>query len=93
MIEQFASAYERKEYLSELWRVRRFLESEGVDAGKLRSRADALPKLIKVLATHPREKLEMLIASWEERGDRNDLALVANAILGPARKTASVSQT
>ena len=92
LIEQIALAYEGRELLSELWRVREFLESEGVDASKLRSRADALPKLIAVLANHPREKLEEVIAIWQERGDRNDLALLTDAILGSTKRTASVSR-
>lgn len=92
LIEQIALAYEGKEFLSELWRVRKFLESEGFDASRLRSRADALPKLITVLANHPRAKLEELIAGWEERGDRNDLALLTDVILGSTKKNASVSR-
>ena len=92
LIEQIALAYERKEFLSELWRVRKFLESEGFDASKLRSRADAFPKLITILATHPRAKLEELIASWGEHGGQNDLALLTDAILGSTKRKASVSR-
>ena len=92
LVEKIALAYERKECLSELWRVRKFLESEGVDASKLRSRTDALPKLIAVLATRPRDKLEELIADWGRHGNRNDLALLTDAILGANKRTAPVSR-
>ena len=39
LVKKIGFAYESKRYLPELWRVRRFLESHGVAADKVRSRA------------------------------------------------------
>ena len=88
LVERIATGYEDKEYLSELWRVKRFLESEGVDVTKVRSRADALPRVIEVLANRSPERLEALLKSWGRRGSRNDLAVLAEAIMGPAKGAA-----
>ena len=83
--ERIAAAYESRQILPELWRVRKLLASEGVDPDRVRSRADALPKLIRVLAGHPRERLEYLLNGWREHVERGDLAILADAILGPAK--------
>lgn len=85
VVERIAAAYESRQILPELWRVRKFLASEGVDPDRVRSRADALPKLIAVLAGHPRERLEYLLNGWREHVERGDLAILADAILGPAK--------
>ena len=88
LVERIAAGYEDKEYLSELWRVKRFLESEGVDVTRIRSRADALPRVIEVLANRSPERLEALLKSWGRRGNRNDLAVLAEAIMGPGKGAA-----
>ena len=37
LVERIACAYENKQYLPELWRVRRFLELHGAEASKVRN--------------------------------------------------------
>lgn len=83
VIERIAVAYEAREILPEPWRVKDFLESEGLDRGKVRSRADALPKFVSVLAKKPRERLETLFGLWRRHAQVGDLGMLADAILGP----------
>lgn len=85
VIERIALAYESKEILPERWRVKKFLASEGVNADRIRSRADALPTVVEVLATLPQERLEDLLSGWREHVERGDLAILADAILGPPK--------
>lgn len=82
LVEKIAYAYENKEFLPELKKVKRFLESQGIKTDKLRSRADALPKVIDVLAHQSNDSLEKL-ATESETNDRGDLGLIADQILGP----------
>ena len=88
LVRQIALAYERKEFLPELRHVRLYLAEAGRDAGKLRFRTEALPEVIEVLASYTRGRLEALIASIEDTGGRNDLAVLASGILGPAGRRA-----
>ena len=81
LVEKLAYAYESKEFLPKLQKVRRFLESEGVAADKLCARANALPKVIDVLANQSNDDLEKLIAE-SETNDRGDLGVIADQILG-----------
>jgi len=81
IVEKIAYAYESKEFLPELRAVKRFLESQGISADKLRSRADALPKVIDVLAHQSKEGLEKLVADSKKAG-RGDLGVIADQILG-----------
>ena len=81
LVEKMAYAYESKEFLPKLQKVRRFLESEGVAADKLRSRASALPKVIDVLAHQSNDDLNKLVAE-SETNDRGDLGIIADQILG-----------
>lgn len=92
VIERIALAYEAKEILPERWRVKKFLASEGVDADRIRSRADALSTVIEVLATFPRERLEDLLGGWREHAERGDLAILADAILGPPKTAPSAGR-
>lgn len=89
LVERVAAGYEGKEFLPELWRVRKFLESEGVDASRLRSRADALPKVLAVLANRPADRLRELIGEWERASGGSDLAILADAIMRPVRTAGS----
>ena len=82
LVEKIAYAYDNKEFLPELQKVKRFLESQGIKSDKLRSRTDALPKVIDVLAHQSRDSLEKLVAE-SETNDRGDLGLIADQILGP----------
>lgn len=92
VMERIALAYESKEILPERWRVKKFLASEGVDADRIRSRADALATVVEVLATFPRERLEDLLSGWREHAERGDLAILADAILGPPKTASSAGQ-
>ena len=80
LVKRIAYAYEGKTFLPELWMVRKFLESEGVDAANLRSRAAALPRVIEVLSRQPCRRLEELLAQSEH--SRGDLAILTDQILG-----------
>ena len=81
LVNEIGCAYQNKRYLGELWRVRRFLESNGVDADKLRSRTAALPVVIGVLGEIPLNELRE-IASEVKEPSRGDLAILADQILG-----------
>ena len=89
LVERVAAGYDGKEFLPELWRVRKFLESEGVDTSRLRSRADALPKVLAVLANRSEDSLRKLISEWERGSGGSDLAVLADAIMRPVRRAAS----
>lgn len=80
LVKRIAYAYESKAFLPELWAVRKFLESEGIDAANLRSRAAALPRVIEVLSRQPCKRLEDLLAQSEH--SRGDLAILTDQILG-----------
>ena len=62
------------------WRVRKFLESEGIEASKLRSRSDALRKIIDVLACQPYQRLQDLLA--DSKCTKGELATLTDQILG-----------
>jgi len=57
LVEEIGRAYEHKRYRRELWRVKRFLESHGVEGDKFRSRAAALPTLVGILGEMPISEL------------------------------------
>ena len=83
LVERIASAYDNKRYLPELWRVRRFLESHGVDASKLRTRTAALPLIVKVLEDLSESELTELLAGLSA-SEKGDLKIIADQILGPS---------
>jgi len=86
VLERLAHAYENRQFLPDLSKVRSFLGERGVDPSKLRSRADALPKVIGVLAQESADSLECLMTS--SRNDRGDLGVLADHILGDSRRNA-----
>ena len=92
VIERIAVAYEAGEILPEPWRVKDFLRSEGLDPRRVRSRADALPKVVAVLAKKPRERLETLFGLWRRHARVGDLGMFADAILGPPETVAPEGQ-
>jgi hypothetical protein len=81
IVERMAYAYEEKQFLPVLRDVKRFLESQGVAANKLRSRLDALPRVIEVLARQSNEGLEKLVAE-SQTSAQGDLGVIADQILG-----------
>lgn len=87
IVREIALAYERRDFLPELRHVRHYLEEAGRDAGKLRFRTEALPEIVAVLASSTRAKLEALLASIEDTGGHNDLAVLASGILGSVDST------
>ena len=88
LVKAIGAAYQNKRYLGELWRVKRFLESHGVDAAKLRSRTAALPVLVGVLGDLPVTELSEIAA--ESNGSaRGDLGIIADQILGSDSSTSS----
>lgn len=92
VIERIALAYEAGEILPEPWRVKDFLESEGLDRDRVRSRADALPKVVAVLAKKPRERLETLFGLWRRHAQVGDLGMLADVILGPPKTPAPAGE-
>lgn len=81
LVEKLAVAYEARGFLPELWRVKQFLESKGIDGTKTRSRNDAFPKVLSVLSGLSRNELELLEADLENRA--SDLSILTDQILGP----------
>ena len=80
LVEEIGYAYEQKNFLPDLWRVRKFLESEGVEATKLRSRNAALRKIIGVLARQPQHRLQALLVA--SKSNKGELAILTDQILG-----------
>ena len=79
-IRKLAHAYEDRQFLPEFREVKRFLESRRKSAVKFRSRADALPAVIQVLAQTELDELATLDERRRSRG--GDLGIIANQILG-----------
>lgn len=78
-VERLARAYDERDFLPELRDVRRFLEARGVSVGAFRSRSDALPTVLRVLA---QQELEELTALDKGRsGGGSDLGVITDQIL------------
>lgn len=71
---------ENKTLFAELRDVRRFLENHSVTAKSLKSRANALPKLLKVLATLEVAELKVLCES-PSTADYSSLGIISDQIL------------
>lgn len=80
LIEKLARAYENKEFLPELREVKHFLESRRIPVAKFRSRADALPTVLRVLAQYELDDLQVLDENRRVRG--SDLGIITDQILG-----------
>lgn len=87
LVEKLALAYEAKEFLPDLWRVRQFLELHGIEASRARSRGDALPKVVRVLAGLSSAELEQLDA--QSKDTRGALSILTDHIMGPAQGSRS----
>ena len=83
LVERLARAYEEKDFLPEFRDVRRFLESRRISTAKLRSRADALPTVVRELARFSLDELQTLDERRLDRG--SDLGIIADQILGPPK--------
>jgi len=83
-LDKLVYRYDAQEFLPNLRDVKRFLESMGVEAGKVRSRLDALPKVIKVLANQPGDQLQTLLEESLTSG-RSDLGMITDQILGESK--------
>ena len=80
LIRKLVLAYEDRQFLPEFRDVKRFLDSRRTLDVKFRSRADALPAVIQVLAQTELDELAMLDERRRARG--GDLGIIANQILG-----------
>ena len=80
LIEKLALAYENKEFLPELREVKRFLESRRVSVTTFRSRVDALPTVLRVLARCNLDELQTLQKKC--RPHESDLGIITDQILG-----------
>ena len=81
LVRQVGCAYEKKSYLPELWQVKRFLESHGIKANNIRSRAEGLPPVVKTISRFSVDELGELVAESNE-SVRGDLGIIADQILG-----------
>ena len=88
-LERVAHAYENRRFLPRLFEVRNFLGERGLDPSKLRSRADALPKVIGALAHESVESLDRLLSSASH--DRGDLGILADHILRDSGRKERIS--
>ena len=80
LLEKLARAYENKEFLPELRKVKQFLEYRDIPILKIRSRRDSLPIVLRALATCSLDELREL--DEEKRGSRSDLGIITDQILG-----------
>ncbi len=81
VIKKLARAYQSREFLPELRDVKRFLESRStLPAARLRSRADAFPMVVRVLARCELDELYSLDRRRENRG--GDLGVITDHLLG-----------
>ena len=80
LVEKLARAYKERDFLPEFRDVRRFLESRRIFVGKFRSRSDAFPTLLRVLAQTDLEELTALDEGRTAAG--SDLGLITDQILG-----------
>ena len=87
LVEKLGCAYENKEFLPELREVNHFLETQGNRARTFRSRADALPSVLRVLA---RCELDKLQTFHNKRRDHvSDLGIITDQILGSVNDSGS----
>lgn len=80
LIAKLARAYEDREFLPALREAKYFLESRGVPVAKFRSRADALPAVLRVLAQTRLDDLQVLDENRRVHG--SDLGIITDQILG-----------
>jgi len=85
LVEKITCAYGNKQYLPELWRVKRFLESNGVDGSNVRTRTAGLPLVVRVLGGLSEGKLNEMLDGLN-MPTKGDLKIIADQILGPPRK-------
>lgn len=85
LIEQLARRFENKEFLPEFREVKRFLESRRVPVAKFRSRAEALPTVIRLLAQSTIDDLQALDEKKQSLG--SDLGIITDQILGRGNGT------
>ena len=85
LIEKLAHAYEYKAFLPELRDVKRFLESRDFPVAQFRSRADALPIILHLLAQSTLDDLQTLDEKKRSRG--SDLGIITDQILGRGNGT------
>jgi len=91
LVERIARAYDHKRYLPDLWRVRRFLESCGVDASKVRTRRAALRSVIEALGGLTASDLTNIEARLNDSA-RGDLGIIADQILGPSSTSSQTNE-
>jgi hypothetical protein len=88
-LRSLAAAFEGRTFLPQLRDVQRFLERLGSPSRKLKSRAVAMPVLIRALAKLAPDELRRLAATDKSTGD-SDFSLLARAIMGsPAKRDGS----
>lgn len=80
LVEKVAFAYENRRFLPELWRVRRFLESRGMESSRIGSRAAALPAVVRVLVELTEKELIEILAGLNGPV-KGDLRIIADHIM------------
>lgn len=81
LIKKLAHAYENKEFLPKLREVKLLLQSRGVPVVKIRSRAAALPIVIRALAQYDLNELKAFDKK-RKPVHVSDLGMIADQILG-----------
>lgn len=79
-VQALIASYENRTFLPQLREVERFLDRVGVLHGKVKSRSEALPKVVQALAGMSHSELTGLteLASHDKS---SDFALLANEIM------------
>lgn len=72
--------YDNRTLLPELKDVRRFLEKYSQTPKSIKSRADAAPKVIRVLIELPLQELEAMLSAPTAKGE-SDLGMISDQIL------------
>lgn len=80
LLESVKLRFDNRTFLPELKDVRRFLERNGIATKSLKSRTDALPKVMKTIATYPAGELEA-IASRPAEQEYSSLGVISDEIL------------
>jgi hypothetical protein len=80
-IKTIASRFQARRLFPNLRDVSSFLRRHGVETKRLKSRNDAFPRLLKVLATLDSTRLKNIIDD-ADRSDSQDFAMLADRLMG-----------
>jgi hypothetical protein len=81
LVRSLKDRYDNRTLLPELKDVRRFLERHSEPARSLKSRVEALPKIVRVLIELPIQELEAMLSAPSDQ-DFSGLGVISDQILG-----------